>query len=270
MKNWLMRWQELKEKHPKGVLYLISALLPMTIMLVVWFFMGSYPFGNKSLMAVDFGQQYISFFGLLKNAILSGDLSSLTYSFTKSIGGDMIGVLGYYLMSPFNIIYIILPFKYYGLAVFLTIWLRYGAIGLSFAHLVVKRYKGAESKLWMVPLFATAYALSGMLVSYQMNVIFYASSCYCVPGAIVGRRGTLSLFNCTRINVIASVLHGLHDFNFCCFVCLLLCITTSFNRGDLERKTETLCTSSLEGFRLLCSRSCDCFNPPCACFLQLA
>lgn len=25
----------------------------------------------------------------------------------------------------------------------------------------------------MIPLFATAYALSGMLVSYQMNVIFY-------------------------------------------------------------------------------------------------
>ena len=173
MKNWLMRWHELKQKHPKGVLYTISALLPMTIMLVVWYFMGSYPFGNKSLMAVDFGQQYISFFGLLKNAILSGDLSSLTYSFTKSLGGDMIGILGYYLMSPFNIIYIILPFKYYGLAVVLTIWLRYGAIGISFAHLLIKRFKGAESKIWMVPLFATAYALSGMLVSYQMNVIFY-------------------------------------------------------------------------------------------------
>ena len=27
--------------------------------------------------------------------------------------------------------------------------------------------------MWLVPLFATAYALSGMLVSYQMNVIFY-------------------------------------------------------------------------------------------------
>lgn len=173
MKNWLMRWHELKRKHPKGVLYTISALLPMTIMLVVWYFMGSYPFGNKSLMAVDFGQQYISFFGLLKNAVLSGDLSSLTYSFTKSLGGDMIGILGYYLMSPFNIIYIVLPFKYYGLAVVLTIWLRYGAIGISFAHLLIKRFKGAESKLWMVPLFATAYALSGMLVSYQMNVIFY-------------------------------------------------------------------------------------------------
>ena len=173
MKNWLIYWQELKKKYPKGVLYVSSALLPMTIMLVVWFFMGSYPFGNKSLMTVVFDQQYISFYGLLKNAILSGDLSSLTYSFTKSIGGDMIGELGYYLMSPFNVIYVLLPLKYIGLSVFLTIWLRYGAFGLSFAHLLIKRYKGAESKRWMVPLFATAYALSGMLVSYQMNVIFY-------------------------------------------------------------------------------------------------
>ena len=173
MENWLTHWQKLKEKYPKGVLYVFSALLPMAIMLVVWFFMGSYPFGNKSLMAVDFDQQYISFYGLLKNAILSGDLSSLSYSFTKSIGGDMIGVLGYYLMSPFNIIYVLLPLNYIGLSVFLTIWLRYGAFGLSFAHLLIKRYKGAESKRWMVPLFATAYALSGMLVSYQMNVIFY-------------------------------------------------------------------------------------------------
>ena len=173
MQNWLMYWQEFRKKHSKALLYMMSALLPMMTMLIVWFFMGSYPFGNKSLMAVDFGQQYISFFGLLKNAVFSGDLSSLSYSFTKSLGGDMIGVLGYYLMSPFNFFYIILPFQHYGLAVFLTIWLRYGAIGFSFAYLLVKRYKGAESKIWMVPLFATAYALSGMLVSYQMNVIFY-------------------------------------------------------------------------------------------------
>lgn len=170
---WFMRWQEFWKKHPKKVLYAASALLPMTIMLVVWAVIGMYPFGSKSLMAVDFGQQYISFFGLLKNAILTGDLSSLSYSFTKSLGGDMIGVLGYYLMSPFNIIYILAPLKYFGAAVFLTIWFRYGAIGLSFAFLLIRRYKGLESRKWLVPLFSTAYALSGMLVSYQMNVIFY-------------------------------------------------------------------------------------------------
>lgn len=170
---WTKPWQELWKRNPKGLLYAFSAMLPMAIMLVVWAFMGTFPFGDKSLMAVDFGQQYISFFGLLKHAVLSGDLSSLSYSFTKSLGGDMIGVLGYYLMSPFNIIYILTPLKYFGFAVFLTIWLRYGAIGMAFAFLLVKRYKGLESRKWLVPLFATAYALSGMLVSYQMNVIFY-------------------------------------------------------------------------------------------------
>ena len=64
---WFMRWQELLKKYPKKILYVASALLPMTIMLLVWASIGMYPFGNKSLMAVDFGQQYISFFGLLKN-----------------------------------------------------------------------------------------------------------------------------------------------------------------------------------------------------------
>ena len=157
---WFMRLQELWKKNPKRFLYAFSALLPMTIMLVVWAFMGSYPFGTKSLMAVDFGQQYISFFGLLKNAVLTGDLSSLSYSFTKSLGGDMIGVLGYYLMSPFNIIYILTPLKHFGFAVFLTIWLRYGAIGMAFAFLLIKRYKGLEKRKWLVPLFSTAYAFS--------------------------------------------------------------------------------------------------------------
>ena len=57
---WFMRWQEFLKKNPKKILYALSALAPMTIMLVVWAFMGMYPFGSKSLMAVDFGQQYIS------------------------------------------------------------------------------------------------------------------------------------------------------------------------------------------------------------------
>ena len=52
----------------------------------------------------------------------------------------MIGLVGYYLLSPFNLIFIIIPFQYYGIAVFLIIWLRYGAIGLAFAFLLIRRY----------------------------------------------------------------------------------------------------------------------------------
>ena len=66
MENWLTQWQKLKEKYPKGVLYVSSALLPMTIMLVVCFSWGVIPFGNKSLMTVVFDQQYISFLWIAK------------------------------------------------------------------------------------------------------------------------------------------------------------------------------------------------------------
>ena len=163
----------LLDKHPKKAIYFLSAFLPMLIMLIVWAIIGLYPFGSRSLMSVDFGQQYVSFFGLLKNSVLSGDFSNLSYSFTQSLGGPMAGLVGYYLLSPFNLIFIITPFQFYGFAVFLIIWLRYGAIGLAFAFLLIKRYKGLSSKKYLVPLLSTAYALSGMLVAYQMNVIFY-------------------------------------------------------------------------------------------------
>ena len=163
----------LLDKHPKKAIYFLSAFLPMLIMLIVWAIIGLYPFGSRSLMSVDFGQQYVSFFGLMKNSVLSGDFSNLSYSFTQSLGGPMAGLVGYYLLSPFNLIFIITPFQFYGFAVFLIIWLRYGAIGLAFAFLLIKRYKGLSSKKYLVPLLSTAYALSGMLVAYQMNVIFY-------------------------------------------------------------------------------------------------
>lgn len=56
--NYLGRFMD---KHPKKVLYFLSAFFPMLIMLIVWAIIGLYPFSNRSLMSVDFGQQYISF-----------------------------------------------------------------------------------------------------------------------------------------------------------------------------------------------------------------
>ena len=67
--NYLRRFID---KHPKKVLYFLSAFFPMLIMLVVWAIIGLYPFGNRSLMSVDFGQQYISFFWIIEEFSLIG------------------------------------------------------------------------------------------------------------------------------------------------------------------------------------------------------
>ena len=61
-----------------------------------------YPFGKNSLLTVDLAGQYIAFFNAFKN-ILDGSIN-MFYSFSKTLGGNMYGLLTYYLMSPFNLL----------------------------------------------------------------------------------------------------------------------------------------------------------------------
>lgn len=205
----------------KRGLYFISFILPMMIMLVVWLIMGVYPFGSKTLMSIDFGQQYIDLFQLFKQTLLSADWSNLFYSFSKSIGGTMISNWGYYLMSPFNLIYAILPTSEFRLAVTLIIWIRYGVISLSFSHLLIKRYNGhLNQRRFLVPLLATVYTLSGFLVSYQMNPIFYDAMIMlplvilCLEEVLDGASGIKYAF----ILGLTLVLHYYMGYMICLFI----------------------------------------------------
>ena len=46
----------------KKKVYLASFLAPMVIMFIAWAIDGFFPFGAKSLMAVDFNAQYIGLY----------------------------------------------------------------------------------------------------------------------------------------------------------------------------------------------------------------
>ncbi|WP_054669836.1 YfhO family protein [Lentilactobacillus senioris] len=48
------------------------------------------PFGQSSILTVDLGQQYIDFFAYFKHTLLT-DPSGFLYSFSKGLGGDMLG-----------------------------------------------------------------------------------------------------------------------------------------------------------------------------------
>ena len=74
----------------KKKVYLASFLAPMLIMLIAWIIDGFFPFGAKSLMAVDFNAQYIGLYAYFKHLFLNGDWSSFFFFFSKSIGGGML------------------------------------------------------------------------------------------------------------------------------------------------------------------------------------
>ncbi|WP_251937297.1 YfhO family protein [Streptococcus sp. Marseille-Q0941] len=157
----------------KKKVYLASFIAPMAIMIVAWAIDGFFPFGTKSLMAVDFNAQYIGLYAYFKHLFLNGDWSSFFYSFSKSIGGGMLGIWGFNLLSPFNFLFLLFPEENFQWVVPIVIALRYGAMGLTMAHFLVKRYDGLKNKAYLVPIVATIYALNGFNVSYQMNPIFY-------------------------------------------------------------------------------------------------
>ncbi|SUN81223.1 transmembrane protein [Streptococcus infantis] len=76
-------------------------------------------------------------------------------------------------MSPFNLLFLLTSEENFQWVVPIVIALRYGAMGLTMAHFLVKRYDGLKNKAYLVPIVATIYALNGFNVSYQMNPIFY-------------------------------------------------------------------------------------------------
>lgn len=157
----------------------------MLIILVSWAINDYYPFGNKSLMAIDFSQQFIDFYVSQKRAVLSGDFSSIFYSFSKSIGGNMVGTWAYYLFSPFNIFYILFPKSMIVEAVFCTVIFRYGLIGFSFAYFLIKRHHALNYHPLLTIILAVAYTLNGYHVSYQMVPIFY-DAMWLLPFVLIG------------------------------------------------------------------------------------
>lgn len=146
----------------------LSFWLPLLIMTGYFIYRQMAPFGSSSLLTVDLGQQYVDLFAYFRHTLLH-DPSAFFYSFSKTIGGEMVGVWAYYLMSPFNLIYLFFPGQSLTTGIFIVTILKYGFAGLAFAWLLTKTH---TQRGWLVPTFSTAYALMGWMVANQLNMIW--------------------------------------------------------------------------------------------------
>src|SRR5699024_1973449 len=88
------------------------------------------PFGKDTMLTVDLGQQYIDFFSMYKET-LTHSPEMLLYSFEKAIGGEMIGLWAYYLLSPFNLIFLLFNESNFEIAVTLITYLKLLASSLT-------------------------------------------------------------------------------------------------------------------------------------------
>lgn len=167
-KRFLRNVQQKLYLSPK--LYLIFCFLaPIAIMFGIYLSRGLHPFGDGTPLVLDLNSQYAYFFEGLRNLIY-GDASSFLYSFSRSLGGEFMGMYAYYLASPLSYIVALFPQDRIQEAILTILLLKTGFCGLSFGYYLHSHTK-KPCKL-SVFTFSVMYALSAYAVCQQSNTMW--------------------------------------------------------------------------------------------------
>lgn len=152
----------------KKVLYcLLSFFIPALLITIIYACIGIYPFGKKSLLTVDLAGQYVAFFNAYKNIFSEG--ISIFYSFSKTLGGNMFGLITYYLLSPVNLILLFFSRTNITEAIFLINVVKIGLCGLTAFTYFRKTFKDQS----FIPLvFSLVYALCAYNIVYSQNLLW--------------------------------------------------------------------------------------------------
>lgn len=143
-------------------------LIPLVLMLGIYIALGHKPFGDSSVLTLDLNAQYVYFYEALRDFVY-GD-SSLLYSFSRSLGGEFMGIYAYYVASPLSYIVALFPKSMMLYALLTIIVVKIGLCGLSFGFYLHKQSKN-PNKLNVV-MFSIMYALSAYAITYQNNIMW--------------------------------------------------------------------------------------------------
>ncbi|KRN99022.1 hypothetical protein IV57_GL000592 [Companilactobacillus kimchiensis] len=142
-------------------------MIPLILMIIIFWCTGLTPFGNHNLMFGDVGTQYIAFLTYFRQQLTN--FNGAFYSFSLSLGDNFFDLFSYYLLSPFNLILLLFPVNQVPKAFNVIILLKIATIGLSGAYFFQKFYQNRKlSNL----LFSTVYALCGFVALYFYNLMW--------------------------------------------------------------------------------------------------
>ena len=123
----------------KNRFYIIAFFIPVILMYISYAIFGLYPFGEESVLALDLNAQYVYYFEALHDAFW-GDGSAF-YSWSRNLSGEYMGIIGYYLASPFTLIVMLLPRKMILTSLLIMILCKIGTASVTFNYFLQKSRK---------------------------------------------------------------------------------------------------------------------------------
>ncbi len=166
-----MKEKEKKNRYMAWGIHGGAFLLPVIVMIFVLKAGGFYPFGDRSALIMDMRDQYVEFFASIRQA-LHGE-NSFFYSWSRSMGGNYIGLFAYYISSPLSIITLFFSIEKLPLAMDVLLVLKIGLAGLSFSFYGKHMEKkiGSSTGLFLL-LPSVCYALISYNMVYSLSVMW--------------------------------------------------------------------------------------------------
>lgn len=140
--------------------YILSFFIPFILLGLIYFSLGF--FSHKSILVSDMAGQYKMVYMFFKHNLFTD------YTFSKGLGGAMIGTYAYYLMSPFNFIVFLFSDNNLHLALLLIVWLKLSLSGTTMYFYLNKTFKNKKYLF----LFSSCYALMGYTAAYYFHIMW--------------------------------------------------------------------------------------------------
>lgn len=173
-----------KVRHPLLLTCLVSTAITALIVLFTYIFLGFAPFGDQALIYKDGQQQLVDLLCWFKD-VLTGR-SSISYSFSKYLGGSNFAVFTYYLASPLNLLMVFFPKSRASTFMNVLFLLKASLAALFAAYYLGRRFRpDTRTKYGITVLLAISYAFSQYLIA-QSNNIMWLDGAYMLPLMLSG------------------------------------------------------------------------------------
>ncbi|MCR4581682.1 MAG: YfhO family protein [Bacilli bacterium] len=148
-------------------LYILTFVFSTIVILIAYIINDVTPFGDKSLLCVDFYHQYGPMLGELYDRVIEG--KNLIYSFSMSMGLPFFRNYLNYMSSPFNLLIFLFPREDLVTSYSYIIGLRAIVSSVTFVYFISHKFKTKE--LTLIPL-GVLYAFSAFFISYYWNIMW--------------------------------------------------------------------------------------------------
>lgn len=197
--------------------YTLSFFIPVAILILIYILRGIYPFGSECFLRSDMYHQYAPFLAEFQNKLKTG--GSLTYSWSIGMGVNFTALYAYYLATPINWIFLILPQSILIEMMSVILILKVGLSGVTFSHYICRHYHTANP---MAAGLAVFYALSAYICAYSWNVM-WLDCIWLLPLVLLGiehlvKDGSSVLYCCT---LALCVLSNYYIAIMVCMFCVL-------------------------------------------------